>query len=281
VVFGLKLGYLIKTLYPQRHKIVCQSDLTHQIIPITSSMRTPIKSLSLVAASLLALSTSANAVTSTQYATNLSLVPYTDYGYSLFQAFDSNLGTLNSVTFSVDSVTIGGSLSFSQGSSGNSSVTGFTSDVTLYAGNPGSGSYNGIAFDQTSSPATTLSVTNPSLPIAVARNGSRTFTFANNQEIINSNFSAVLSQYADFADFIHNGSAYAPTFWLNLAISTNGTIQGNPSYNYSGVISNANLSLTYDYTPASPVPEPSTYGLALGSLALVAGVVARRRKLKS
>jgi hypothetical protein len=65
------------------------------------------------------------------------------------------------------------------------------------------------------------------------------------------------------------------------AINTNGSIQGSPTYNYSGVTSSANISLTYDYTPASPVPEPSTYGLALGSLALVAGVVARRRKLKS
>lgn len=49
----------------------------------------------------------------------------------------------------------------------------------------------------------------------------------------------------------------------------------NKSDDYSGVDLSGSVTLTYTY---APVPEPSTYGIILGGLALAGAVVARRRK---
>lgn len=240
--------------------------------------------LAFVVASMALSPACSHAATITQTATNVSLPSvYAPVDYSDFLAFNSNLGTLNSVTFYVDSVTLSGSFIFNQGAISSSSLTGFTGNVTVYAGaadgpnthnGQSSGQYNGLSLDINTS-SVSLNFSNQTFPVSVSRNNSKTFTLDGSQQLI----SSPLSFNVTSGDY-NKGTYYAPTFTILNEIYATGSQGGNPSFNWSGVQSSANLRLVYDYTAATPVPEPSTYGIGLGVLALAA-VAVRRRKLKS
>lgn len=233
----------------------------------------------LIASTGAVLPMSAQAATLTQSANALSLVPNQDFSLHSFLTFNSSWGTLNSVTLRVDSVSVAGSLIFNQGVVGSSTIQSIESKLYVYQGDTELGVlYNGLSADLVSAP-TTLSAVSPTLPLSVAENNSATFTLSTGQYVLTSSspLTVTLTQAGDLADYCGSGVSYAPEFIFNLDVSLVGSMGGSPIYDYAGVSSLANVSLTYDYTA---VPEPSTYGLVLGALALAA-VALRRRKLKS
>jgi hypothetical protein len=210
-----------------------------------------------------------------QVATNVALQVYNDVNYSQFLKFNPTLGTLNSVTFYVDSLEVSGSIFFDQGSAtGTSVIRGFTGDVSLWKGTIGSGAYNGLASDYDSADSSALTVTSHTLPTNVARNNSETFVLADSQSLLTSPLSFNVSS----GDFTGSGSA--PTFTLNVGLNADWTQSANPpGFDFAGVSPIGGLRLVYDYTPA--IPEPSTYGIGLGVLALAAVAIRRRNKVKA
>jgi hypothetical protein len=233
----------------------------------------------LAAAAILVTPIQSSAVTVTQTA-SASLSVNQDYSLlNTFRTFDSSLGTLNSVIFTINSVSIGGSLIFS--ADAQSTVNRFTSYISVTAGDANAAmGYNGLSDDLISG-TKVLAISNVVLPRVVAANTNQTFTLTGGQSVISTSpLTQTLSTSAQLEDFIGNNITYAPTFILNLSLNTSLTTTGTTvTQVYTGISSTANVSLAYNYTPVA-VPEPSTYGLVLGGLALAA-VAVRRRKVKS
>jgi len=233
----------------------------------------------LAAAAILVTPIQSSAVTVTQTA-SASLSVNQDYSLlNTFRTFDSSLGTLNSVVFTINSVSIGGSLIFS--ADALSTVNRFTSFISVYEGSTNAAmGFNGLSADLISG-TKVLGISNVSLPRQVAANTNQNFTLTAGQSIISTSpLTQTLSTWAQLQDFIGNNITYAPTFILNLSLNTGlSTAANTVTQVYTGISSTANVSLAYNYTPVA-VPEPSTYGLALGGLALAA-VALRRRQLKS
>ncbi|MBJ7494616.1 MAG: PEP-CTERM sorting domain-containing protein [Opitutales bacterium] len=242
-------------------------------------MKLSIHPLVLVAAAaILVTPIQSSAATVTQTA-SASLSVNQDYSLLPFRTFDSSLGTLTSVVFTINSASIGGSLIFS--ADALSTVSRFTSYISVIEGDANAAmGYNGLSDDLISG-TKLLAISNVSLPLQVAANTNQTFTLTAGQSIISTSpLTQTLSTSAQLQDFIGNNITYAPTFILNLSLNTSFSTAGNTvTQVYTGISSTANVSLAYNYTPVA-VPEPSTYGLVLGGLALAA-VAVRRRKIKS
>ena len=236
-------------------------------------------------ASAFALTVRANAATITQTATGVdlgsTLLTEAPVSYSGFSKFNSNSGTLNSVTFYIDSVDISGSFVFTQtGGTNNitkSTVTGFTADVVLYPGVSGAG-YNGLSTPVGGFYSSqVVSVSTDNTPVNIFKTNPTTtayFKIDNGQSVVSSPISY------DVTSGNFTGSGNAPAFDLLLQASFEGIFRGQQDFIYSSVQSLGNLRLVYDYTAYTPVPEPSTYGIGLGVLALAA-VAVRRRKVKA
>jgi hypothetical protein len=231
-------------------------------------------------------SSSAHAVTlATQVQTiNHSSPVYIDSNYGGFLKFNSKLGTLRSVTLKVNSINIGGSFIFTQGSTGSSTIKSFAVDVLFYAASNLSNTANdGLLkdFDVGILPKTgSLSVTNQILPKTITRRTSVTFNFDPAQNILTEPIVILnLSATKDLAFYQGQGISFAPAFTSVTQFLMNGTISGSPIRDDSRVTSSMNLSLYYDYIPAT-IPEPSYYGvgLSLATLGVCLGRTYTQRK---
>ena len=221
--------------------------------------------VSLLSLSTLCFNTSASVLS--QYGTNTLTGAGSVFTYNFIQ-FDSSLGTLNSVTFSIESSVDSGSFSVLNNTNTSIKVKS-TRDDLVVVDNQGSGA------DYDSGNVTL--VTTPSTAglngYTLAGNQGTNFTVTSKSLIGVSPWSTNISS-SYFGAYTGTGSV---TFGAN--ISPNVTITGGTAtIDMRGVTNPTVLSVVYDYTAAPPVPEPSTYALTLAGLAVIALVMTRRTK---
>jgi hypothetical protein len=240
-------------------------------------MKSTISKLLLASAVTLSVHASATTLSETQYANNVSLTLGDDTIYNGFTSFDSTKGTLNSVTFYIDSVNVSGEINVTQTGTFTATVSQFLSEVKLYSGVVGSG-YNGLSsvFDLKNIALTVSPSISALSPVYVDKFTPADFTVSL-QNIIPTGYSF------DVSTGNYTGAGSAPSFKLYTDVSADANFNNKTTFIYDGAVpvqAVANLRLVYDYTAFAPVPEPSTYGIGLGVLALAA-VAIRRRKVKA
>jgi len=200
----------------------------------------------------------ANSVT---YTDNFGLMNGNWYGNFTLPQFNSSLGTLTEVDFSVDGSVLG-----------NATVTntqGAPEDITtniaanLYLKNPG-GSSNIVL----SSPDWTTTDS------AVGAGDSVTHSYEAASDTETNSYTS--SNGTKFTQFIGVGNITLPVTAKNAtgASATGGGVNASLSSQ-----SAADVVVTYDYTPATPVvPEPATMGAVLAAGAIGLGSLLRRRR---
>ena len=184
-----------------------------------------------------------------------------------FSQFNSALGTLNSVTFSILSSVDSGSF-FVQNNIGTSATVRTPHDFLTVTDNQGSGAgYAGNNKALVTTPTTGVD------GYTLAGNTSETFTVTPVSLIGVGPVNSVLSS-AFFAAYTGTGLVS-----FNAAKDPSVSISGGSiSFDMSGVDNSTAMSLTYDYTTA-PVPEPSQVAASILLIAGIAGfVIVRRRK---
>lgn len=177
--------------------------------------------------------------------------------------FNTNLGTLNSITFE-----LGGTVS---GTGRAESLDGSASTITLALSS---------LLTLTRPDGSTIVITNPVFSKAygvTAFDG--TIDFAGNS---GANTGAVSSSQVETkittsaSDFALFSQAGGGTVNLGLGATglSNGTGAGNLITQF-GTSASGEIKVSYDYTVAAAVPEPETYAMLIGGLALL-GMVRRR-----
>lgn len=204
---------------------------------------------------------------------------YVDYNYGGFLKFNTKLGTLRAVTLKLNSVSLGGSFVYTQGSSGTSTITAINLDVLFYAASSlNNTAHDGLItdYDVGYLPRTgSVSILNQVLPKTIARKGSATFNFDPTRNLLTEPVVILnLSTSTDLAFYKGTGISFAPAFTSVTQFLVAGTYAGNPVRDYSKLSSTVSMSLYYDYIPAT-IPEPSYFGLGLGLATL--GLCVRRR----
>ena len=207
----------------------------------------------------------------------LSPVLDNEFNNGSFLKFNTKLGTLKNVTLKVNSLAVGGSFTFSQGSAGTSTLYAFYTDMVFLAGlNNSNTANNGLTVDYDMFPSGVgLTVVNQTMPKTITRRNSVTFNFNSSQNLLLTPKVVLnLSAQKDLNYYMGNGISFAPAFTSITQFMISGSAGGNPIRDYSKLTTSMNLSLYYDYIPAT-IPEPSYYGLGL-SLATVGLCLGRR-----
>lgn len=224
-------------------------------------MRTSLLALTaLAAASASAATVSYNA---TQFAAGNST--YVNFGLS---QFDTSLGELTGVTLTVNKFSIQGSFT-ATATSGSGTLNLFSATANLRQN-----SSNLLGFTAQSGSESTddnLIIT-PSAGLFLNEGESQVFSITEFVFLTNSS-TTITSDF--WSAYQGNGNILFQIRNSPVASMTAETA----SFSTAAATSFADLTVTYTYT-AAPIPEPSTYGLILGGLAL-AGAAIRRRQAKS
>jgi hypothetical protein len=183
--------------------------------------------------------------------------------------FDTGLGTLTDVVVTVNFVTVGGS--FSVTSTGSpSSVTAIGSIPILQATTNAPLGYTDFNTGFSSFPVSS----SPSAPFSVPASSSQLFTIGSTNVLEN------------------NIQSIAPTFWssyqsiggvgsivFEIANFPSVTVAGSGfTLDASAFTATANMTVTYNYTPTAPIPEPGTWAVGALLLGGAAYSVWRRRQ---
>jgi len=207
------------------------------------------------------------------FTTNASYGPaLTDWSTNLsLQKFNASLGTLNSVTITLNDSVVSGNLAYSN-ASGTSSVYGTIAaamDLTI----PGTGTLLATAEPS-------LNIASKGAPLTLVGKVSGSTSAQKSEDT-----SSTTLAYADLTQlekqlFIGSGnfllalSAYSDT---NLHVSGS-TLSTTPNFLTSG-----SAAISYNYTPfvPSPVPEPGTLPLILCGFLAGMTLLARRKSQRS
>lgn len=216
--------------------------------------------LKFVAASLFAATSMAQAA-SVSFTSNTAPLDFTDWDFSLsLQKFNPALGTLNNITITLYGETDGNIRVESTDAAPSTITARLSSMLTL-----------------TRPDLTTLVVTSPFAPVrfnASAYDGNLDWTGASGQTWLNLTASASsfvsTSSAADKRLFSGPGFVLTP---LHAAGLTAASGSGNLAFD-NDTLATAYATVTYNY---APVPEPASWALMIGGLALLARLAVQKR----
>jgi hypothetical protein len=233
---------------------------------LANHMSHPVKKIfcgSLVALCLLGSAWGQSTVSFTNSATALGNNSFVNFDLN---QFDSGLGTLTGVVVTLNFVTVGGSFSVTA----DSATVNFNSAsarVTVQ------GSNTNLGFSTTG--ITNQVTTTPGASTEISEGATQAFT------VQSTNFLTNQTQ------------SISSNFWSAYQTAGSGTVsfqvRNNPSLNVSGdnndwssvrtnFTATANMSVTYTYTSAEPIPEPSTVAAGAFLTVLAAASYWRRRR---
>lgn len=223
-------------------------------------MRLPILALTAAAATASAATVTYNN-TATDFANNST---YTNLTLS---QFDNTQGaylgaTLTGVTITINSLTYAGSFT-ANADGANATINSATGTIALR------GSSSTLGFTEVVSSDNSLTLS-PSTPSLVLDGNTDTFTVTPITPVSGA------SSTIDVSFF----NAYTGTGTVAFQVrasnpNVNASTTGDVFYDRSLISGFADVTVTYTYTP---VPEPSTYGMILGGLALAGAALRRRQK---
>lgn len=211
---------------------------------------------------LIAIAATASAVPSVIQTESYSILGNQGTQNLIFNQFDTSLGTLTGVYIETTG-TLSGSFIISKSGGGTATVTNSGDEMYLTFLNSGptltSNSLSPISTTPDSGSTGTV-FTSASSPVTFTIGASQVLTLSN------TDLTNLWSTW-----FTGNGTRTVEVS-QGAFVTTTGA---NINTDFSNVALNGSVTLTYYYT--APVPEPSTYGIALGALALAGAVIRRRR----
>lgn len=182
--------------------------------------------------------------------------------------FNSSLGTLTDIQVAITNSVFGGSFTATSPSSEDTvTVNSVTGNASVRQK-----SSNTLGFTTVSSGAKTLN-TDTSFPADVI-NDVLTVNITSTDGLTLTSYTIDSSFFSAYQSVGGLGNV---VFQTRVSPSVNADVVGAAEVNNAGITTTTNLVVTYTYTP---VPEASTYGIALGGLALAAVVVRRRKQAK-